>query len=239
MITCIIIDDERPAINVIERYIEKLPDFQLIGTTTNPIHGIQLIKQHEPDVVFLDIQMDEMNGIEVMKAIGGITKVVFCTAYSEFAVESYELKAFDYLMKPIEYPRFSITAQRLTDTFGARSASAVTAIPNDYIFVKAGKRGKMIRVDFNDIDYIQGMSNYVAFVGPPRKIVAYLSLKELEERLPSSDFMRVHKSFIVALRQVASLENNELILKKAEMHVPVGANYKELFLERMRDKLMH
>lgn len=234
---CVIIDDEKPAIKVIERYIDRLPNLELIGTATNPFTGIEMVQRERPDVVFLDIQMDEMNGIDVMKIIGEYSEVVFCTAYSEFAVESYELNAVDYLMKPIEFPRFVLAVQRVNDILMSRQ-TASPSIPNDYIFVKTGQRGKMLRIDLDDIDYIEGMSNYVAFHLTPKKIVAYLSLKELEERLPDSQFMRIHKSYIVSLRQVASKENNELVLKKGGKHLPLGANFKEAFLERMRDKLL-
>jgi DNA-binding LytR/AlgR family response regulator len=238
MIRCIIIDDEQPAINVLKKYIDRLPTLELIGTETNPILGIEMVKKEKPDVVFLDIQMDEMNGIEVMKIITNDTLVVFCTAYSEFAVTSYDLDAIDYLMKPIEFNRFVKAVQRVTDAIAHQPCSNTDAIPNDYIFVKAGQRGKMLKIDLDDIDFVEAMNNYVAFHRGTQKTLAYLSLKELEERLPNSQFMRVHKSFIVALMQISSMENNELVLKKLPKRIPIGANYKDAFMERMKNKLM-
>lgn len=238
MIRCVIIDDEQPAINVLKKYIDRLPNLELVAVETNPLLGIEIIRKEKPDVVFLDIQMDEMNGIEVMKILGDCTNVVFCTAYSEFAVTSYELDAVDYLMKPIEFNRFVKAVQRVTDVVTHQPCSNPDAIPNDYIFVKAGQRGKMLKIDLDDIDFVEGMNNYVAFHRGPQKTLAYLTMKELEERLPNSQFMRVHKSYIVALKQISSMENNELILKKLPKRIPIGANYKDAFMERMKNKLM-
>lgn len=238
MIKCVIIDDEQPAINVIKNYIKRIPDLQLIGTETNPIPGIELIKAEKPELVFLDIQMDEMNGIEVMKIIHDISKVIFCTAYSEFAVTSYELDAVDYLMKPIEFNRFAKAVQRVTDMITQQPPMVSEAILNDYIFVKAGQRGKMLKIDLDDIDYVEAMSNYIAFHRGNQKTLVYHTMKELEERLPVSNFMRIHKSYIVALKQISSLESNELILKKTGGRIPIGANYKDIFMKRMQQKLL-
>ena len=238
MIKCMIIDDEQPAINVLKNYIRRLPHLKLMATETNPLSGIEIIKAEKPDLVFLDIQMDEMNGIEVMKIISDYTKVIFCTAYSEFAVTSYELDAVDYLMKPIDYNRFVKAVQRVTDTIAQQPLVFTEAIQNDYIFVKAGQRGKMLKIDLDDIDYVQALNNYIAFYSGTQKTMAYITMKELEERLPSCNFMRIHKSYIVAVRQISSIENNELILKKIPFRLPIGANYKEIFMKRMEQKLI-
>jgi len=238
MIKCVIIDDEQPAINVLKNYIKRLPMLQLIATETNPILGIEIIKNQKPGLVFLDIQMDEMNGIEVMKTISNSTKVIFCTAYSEFAVTSYELDAVDYLMKPIDFNRFAKAVQRVSDSIAQKPSVFKEALLNDYIFVKAGQRGKMLKIDLDDIDYVEAMNNYIAFHRGGQKTMVYLSMKDLEERLPTSNFMRIHKSYIVALKQISSMENNELILKKTAARIPIGANYKDIFMKRMEQKLM-
>lgn len=238
MIKCMIIDDEQPAINVLKKYISQLPDLKLIATETNPLLGIEIIKTEKPELVFLDIQMDEMNGIEVMKIIHNISKVIFCTAYSEFAVTSYELDAVDYLMKPIDFNRFAKAVQRVTDSIAQQPSVFTEPLLNDYIFVKTGQRGKMLKIDLDDIDYVEAMNNYIAFHWGGQKTLAYLTMKELEERLPSGSFIRIHKSYIVALKQISSMENNELILKKISTRIPIGANYKEIFMKRMEQKLM-
>lgn len=238
MIKCVIIDDEEPAINILKQYIERVPFLELAGTETNPLLGIELIKNERPDVVFLDIQMDEMNGIEVARVLDDC-KVVFCTAYSEFAVTSYEVNAVDYLMKPIEFNRFVKAVNRLNNVIDHRTQFTNEAIANDYFYVKMGIKGKMLKIEVDDIDYVEARSNYVAIYRGQEMTLVYLSMKELEERLPGSQFMRVHKSYIVSLKQISLLENNELVLKKKiTKRIPVGANYKAAFLERMKDKLM-
>lgn len=238
MIRCLIIDDEQPAINVLIKYIARLPNLEMLGQTTSPIAGIDMIGEQRPDLVFLDIQMDEMSGIEVMRQIGEEVQVIFCTAYPEFAVDSYELGAVDYLMKPIEFDRFEKAVQRVWDALAAQEIACVDAIPNDYIFVKAGLRGKMLRIDLDEIDMVEAMNNYVAFHRGPSKTLAYLTMKELENRLPSSQFIRVHKSYIVPLKLITAMENNELALKRTPRRIPIGTSYKEAFLEKMRSRLM-
>ena len=158
MIRCFILDDELPAIKVLKRYIKKMPQVVLIGYETNPLRGMARILQEKPDLVFLDIQMDDMNGIDVMRIIRQQTKVVFCTAYSEYAVTSYELEAVDYLLKPIEFERFVKAVQRVESLLQQEEPVAQRG---DYIYVKRGLRGKFLKVDYADIDYVQASGNYV------------------------------------------------------------------------------
>lgn len=238
MIKCVIIDDEQLAINVIELYVKKMPNLQLVGTATNPLLGIELVQQHKADLVFLDIQMDEMGGIDVMKVLGPAVKVVFCTAFSEFAVTSYELDAVDYLMKPVAFTRFVKAVQRVSNVILSQTAMVPDAIPDDYIFIKAEQKGKMIKINVDDIDYVEGMGNYVAFRRGKERIMAYLTMKDVEERLPASQFMRVHKSFIVALKLITTVENGELLLRDSTDRIPLSSTYKPAFMERMRSKLM-
>lgn len=236
MIRCIIIDDERPAINVLKRFIGRLPDLELVATATNPIIGLQLIKSEKPHVVFLDIQMGAMDGMELAKAVGNTTKIVFCTAFLEYAAQSYEVNAVDYLLKPIEFPRFKIAVQKVSDAITGHP-TPVEAIMHDYILVKHGDREKFLKIDIDDITYIQGMNNYVLFYCPD-KLMAYLTLKELEERLPSTNFIRIHKSYIISIKDIQAVIGNEIKMKKAVTPIPIGANYKEAFLAKIKGKLM-
>jgi two-component system LytT family response regulator len=238
MIKCVIIDDEQLAINVIANYVKKMPNLQLVGTATNPLAGIELINKHKADAVFLDIEMNEMSGIDVMKILGGKTKVIFCTAFSEFAVTSYELDAIDYLMKPVAFSRFVKSVQRLSNHLLSQSAVPLEAIPNDYIFVKTEQKGKIIKINLDDIDYVEGMNNYVAFHKGREKVLAYLTMKELEENLPSSQFIRVHKSYIVALKLIATIENGDIVMKDKVQRIPIGNSYKEAFMDRMKSKII-
>lgn len=237
MIRCVIIDDEQYAIDVLQQYIGRLPNLDLVATETNPILGIEIVKKEKPGVVFLDIQMEEMNGLEVARILDDCN-IVFCTAHSEFAVASYDLEAIDYLMKPIDFNRFVKAVQRVSDALAHHPPSAGEAIPHDYIFVKTWQRGTMLKIDLDDIDYLEGMNHYVAFYWGTRKTLVHITMKDIEEQLPPSQFTRVHKSFIVALREIASIEINEIILKKTRNRIPIGPNYKDKFLEKMKDRLM-
>ncbi len=238
MLKCVIIDDEKPAINVIESYIQKMPNLQLAGAATNPIIGIELIKQHKADVVFLDIQMTEMNGIDVMRIISPETKVIFCTAYSEFAVASYDLEAVDYLIKPIPFTRFAKAVQRVSNIIDSQPNKMLSPIVNDYIFVKTEQKGKMLKIDLDDIDFLEAVSNYIIIHRGQQKTLVYLTLRELEERLPAEQFMRVHKSFIVAVLQIAAIDHGDITLKNRKEKIPIGNTYKEAFMNKMENKLL-
>ncbi len=237
MIRCIIIDDEKAAIAVLTRFVERMPEMELVGVSTNPLTGLELIKTEKPHVVFLDIQMEKKDGIELAKEIGQMTKIVFCTAYFEYAAQSYDLNAVDYLLKPVEFARFKIAVQKVNDAITGHS-TPVEAIKDDYILVKHGDRGKLQKIDIDDIVYIQAMNNYVSFHCPPQKTLAYLSLKELEYRLPSCGFIRVHKSYIVSVKYIKAVDNNEIIMKREDKRIPIGANYKESFLEKLKGNLI-
>lgn len=236
MIRCFIIDDELPAVKLLKRFVQRLPQLLLIGYDTNPMQGIATILREKPDLVFLDIQMDEMNGLDVMKIIGPQTKVVFCTAYSEFAAKSYELAAIDYLVKPIEFDRFLKAVHRVSDHLQVEAKSASSNA--DYIYVKKGMRGNYVKVEFKEIDYVQGKSNYVGLFMGDKHILSYQSLKQIENNLPDNRFMRIHRSYIVSLDKIAEINNNILLLKN-KVSLPLSSNYKDLFLAKMRGRLMH
>lgn len=241
MIKCAIIDDEQPAIDVIQFYIDRmcrlqLADLELTGTATNPLTGLDMIKEQKPDVVFLDIQMDEMSGLEVMRIISPETKVVFCTAFSEFAVQSYDLEAVDYLMKPVEFERFVKAVQRVAVSLSAPLMPIHNIVAKDYVFVKTENKGRMIKIDFNDIDYIEGLRNYVTFYLANRKIIAHYTMKEVEDLLPADQFMRVHRSYIVAVKKISEIRGGELILKTTPVRIPVSNHYREDFLIKTGNK---
>jgi DNA-binding LytR/AlgR family response regulator len=238
MIRCAIIDDEKHAISVIENYIQYVPQLQLIGTTTNPLEGLEIVKSMQVDLIFLDIQMDEMSGIEFTKLLPVNVKVIFCTAFPEFAVETYNLEAIDYLLKPIPLPRFLKAAQRASNKLLNSSLKKLEDIPNDYIFIKADQKGKMIKLNFDELVLVEGMKNYVAFHQGKTKILCHLTLKEVEDGLPSTRFIRVHKSYIVSLKQIIAIENNQLILAGRNERIPISDTYKENFLERMKNNLL-
>jgi DNA-binding LytR/AlgR family response regulator len=234
------VDDEQHAIDVLTHYIGQTPFLQLIKATTNPIEALEMVNTQKIDLVFLDIQMPELSGLDVARTIQGKTKVILTTAYSEFAAEGFELEVVDYLLKPIPLPRFFKAVQRVLNTV----TSSVTAMPNedniedDYIFVKTELKGKMLKVNLRDIDYIEGMKNYVAIYHAGQKTMALLNMKDLEERLPKKYFLRVHKSYIVSVNKIVAIEGNLVVLKNVKAEILLGETYRNSFYDLMKHKLM-
>lgn len=238
MIRCLIVDDEPLAISVIENYLPKVPQLELVGSTTNPLEALDIINTKKVDLIFLDIQMDEMNGIELAKLLPKNTKIIFCTAFSEFAVETYNLEAIDFLLKPIPLPRFIKSVQRASNLILNTHSKITDEVPEDYLFIKTDHKGKMVKINFSDIDYVEGMKNYVAFHSKNHKILSHLSMKEVEEYLPGSHFLRVHKSYIISLRNITAIENNLITLSGAQAKVPLSETYKEIFYNKMKNRLL-
>ena len=239
MISAMIIDDEQAAIDVLEHHIRQTPFIQLTGCFTNPIQALQLVHQQKTDLLFLDIQMPELSGIDFIKAINGKTKVILTTAYPEFAVEGFELEVLDYLLKPISLPRFIKATQRALNIISNEAGGAAqTNFEDDFILVKTEQKGKLLKIMLNEIDYIEGMKNYVAIYHQQQKTLALLNMKDLEEKLPRSYFMRIHKSFIVSLPGITMIDGNQVFLKQYKEPLLVGETYKTQLMEKLKTKLM-
>jgi len=201
---------------------------------------LQLLGQQKIDLVFLDIQMPEITGIDFIKAIQGKSKVILTTAYSEFALEGYDLYVVDYLLKPIRLPRFLGAVQKAVEQLHAINEipSQQEAIEDDYIFVKTESKGKLLKINLADIDFIESMKNYVAIHRTGQKTLVYTSMKELEERLPKKQFLRVHKSFIIPVSRITGIEGNLLRLKNVTAEILIGENYKSELMEIIRGKMI-
>ena len=239
MIKCVIIDDEQPAINVLENYIKRVPYLNLVGKATNPIVGIELINNTKAELVFLEIQMDEMSGIDVIKVLTDNVKVIFCSAYSEFAVTSYELNALDYLMKPISFDRFASAIKKISPLNSTSLANESVITSNDYIFVKTEQKGKMVKIDLDDIDFIEAMNNYIAFYRGNSKTLVYSTMKEIEGHLPSSKFIRIHKSYIIAINKITTVYNNCIVLKNRSEQIPISLTFKTAFMQMLTRKVLN
>ena len=239
MINCIIVDDEQHAIDILDHYIKQTPHLHLVASFTNPIEALQLLGRQKIDLVFLDIQMPELSGIDFIKAIQGKTKVILTTAYSEFALEGYDLYVVDYLMKPIRRPRFLAAVQKAVEQINATSdTSSHETAEDDYIFVKTESKGKLLKINLADIDFIESMKNYVAIHRGGQKTLVYISMKELEERLPKKQFIRVHKSFIIPISRITGIEGNLVRLKNVTAEILIGENYKAELMEIIRGKMI-
>jgi two-component system LytT family response regulator len=237
MINCLVVDDEQHAIDILVHYVGLVPFLNLVATSTNPLEALQIVNEQKIELIFLDIQMPELTGIDFIKAIHGKTKVILTTAYSEFALESYELDVVDYLLKPVRFPRFLQAVQKVAKDI-PESETSDTSVEDDYIFVKTESKGKLLKINLGDIDYIEGMKNYVAIFCAGKKTLVYTSMKDLEERLPHKNFIRVHKSFIIPIAKITGIEGNLLRLKNVTAEVQIGESYKAVLMEIIRNKMI-
>lgn len=240
MISCLIVDDEQSAIDLLQMFIAKTPFLTLAASTTNPLEALSIVQSQPIDLVFLDIHMPQLSGLDFMRLMKGKCRVVLTTAYSEFAVEGFELEVLDYLLKPIAFERFLKAAQKALNAFATPSArwQAPAEETDDYVFVKTENKGKMVKVDFQDIIYIEGMKNYLSINTSEESVVTLLNIKDLEERLPAKNFMRVHKSYIISLNKIRALDGNQILFKDIKAYVPLGETYRNAFFEALQKKVM-
>ena len=236
MINCIIVDDEQHAIDILVHYVKQTPHLHLVAAFTNPIEALQLLCQQKIDLVFLDIQMPELSGIDFIQTINGKSKVILTTAYSEFALQGYELYVVDYLMKPIRLPRFLAAVQKVIQHVNAGNEQATPK--DDYIFVKTESKGKLLKINLADIDFIESMKNYMIIHQGGQKTLVYTTMKELEEHLPKNKFIRVHKSFIIPISRITGIEGNLVRLKNVTSEIVIGESYKTELMEIIRGKMI-
>jgi two-component system, LytTR family, response regulator len=238
MIKCVIIDDEQSAINVLKRYVQDHPETELVGSTTNPLEGLRIIGEQQPDVVLLDIEMPELNGLDMVVAIGGRAKIIITTAYADYALKGFELDVVDYMMKPVSMMRFvrSIEkAKMLLEVQKQQLEPHVVERETNFIVLRGEGKGKYIKIDTQEIDYIEGLRNYVSIHCADKRYLTLANLKDLEEKLPANEFFRVHKSFIVSLRQVKSLDGNTIFLKNNPREdIILSQTYREHFLKAFK-----
>ena len=237
MIRCLIVDDEYDAIDVLKHYVSQTPMLQFADSTNSPLEALQIIASQKIDLVFLDIQMPQLSGVDVAKALGGKAKVIFTTAYSEFAVEAYDLDVVDYLLKPISFPRFLAAVQRAARQLNEPETVSASE-EEEYIFVKTESKGKLLKIELADIEYIEAANNYVAVYQNGRKTLVYTTMKELEDRLPKKSFMRVHKSFIVPVGKITGIDGNKIILKNSKADIVLGEGHRTVLMEMIKRNMI-
>jgi len=229
IIKCILIDDEPLALNLLEDYVKTTPFLKLVAKCTSAIAAMDILEKEDIDLIFSDIQMPNLSGIEFSKMIlYKKTKIIFTTAFEEFALESYKVNALDYLVKPISYPEFISAANKAKQQISNTPKSTTpTKYNEEYIFVKSDY--KLIKIDLKDLIYIEGLKDYVKYytVNSEKPILSLKSMKSLEEELSSKNFMRVHRSFLVNLKKITTIERNRIIF--GEKYIPVSEKYKENF----------
>jgi len=227
-IRCLIIDDKPLAIDILADYTQKVPFLELVGTTTNPIEGLSIIREQNIDLVFLDIQMPELTGLQFMKITGKQCKVILTTAYSKYALDGFEHDVIDYLLKPIAFDRFYRAAEKAKQVIGKSTEKGIQSnieTNPEYLFVKTEHR--IQKLNLKDILFIEGLQNYISIQTSNERVLSLQPLKKIEESLPTKDFVRVHKSYIVALRHISAIERSRIFI--GDTVIPVGDNYREGF----------
>ncbi|MEJ8755482.1 response regulator transcription factor [Pontibacter sp. H259] len=236
IIRCIAVDDEPLALDILESYISKLPYLQLVKTCSSATEAMQVLQEEQVDLMFLDIEMPELTGIQFLNILKHQPLVIFTTAYPEYAMEGFNHDAVDYLLKPIPFDRFLKAVTKAQERMQQRNPKqaeqtivnhAAPAPEQEFMFVKADY--KTIRVDFKDILWIEGLKDYVIIQTKDQKIITLLSMNKMMEKLPESKFLRVHRSFIVSLQKIDSIEKSRIRIGQKE--IPIGEVYKDQFLK--------
>ena len=238
MINALIVDDEPLAQDILETYIEKMPDLHLVQKCSNAFEANEALKQHDIELMFLDIQMPQLTGTDFLRSIADPPLVIFTTAYPNYALDGFELNAIDYLLKPISVDRFMKAVNKAIDQIELKrksQAGTITEEGPDYFFVKADK--KLVRVNYADIIYIEGLKDYVIIRLPEDRVITLQTMKSLEEKLPQDRFMRIHRSYIVNLDRIEALDGNMVEVKeKGKMKdLPVGKSYRDQLQARIEE----
>jgi two-component system LytT family response regulator len=237
---CIAVDDEPLALDIIEDYISKIPFLELVKRTENAIEALQLVQAGGIDLVFLDIQMPELTGIQFLKIANGKCSFILTTAYSQYALESYDLNVSDYLLKPIPFDRFYKAVEKVCNQVKSAvfvpAPEPVPVMPSpqlsaikDFIFVKT--EHKIQKIELDDILYIEGLKDYISIYTKAERVITLQNMKRMEETLPASQFIRVHKSYIISLDKIESIERSRISI--CGKIIPIGDTYRDEFFKRI------
>lgn len=229
MINCMVVDDEPIARDIIASHIAQTPGLALVKSCMNAAEAYEGLYEHQVDLVFLDIQMPVITGVDFLRSLRNPPLVVFTTAYQNYAIEGFELNSVDYLLKPITYDRFYQAIQKVKERLAFKDSLVATAVPTanvDYIFVKQDT--KLVRINYSQINYIQAEKDYSSVYLSDKRLFASMHLKLFEEVLPKDRFLRIHRSYLVNLSKINTIKGNSVAFDDIEL--PIGANYKdELF----------
>ncbi len=230
---CIAIDDEPFALNLMKDYINKTPFLELVGEFSNPFKALTFLMSNSVDLVFLDINMPELSGIQLLNSLPTRPLVIFTTAYSEYGAESYNYDVIDYLMKPIKYERFLKAVNKASDKIKDKNIDKQIQISssqsNDSVYIKSGTQ--IHKVYLKDILFIEGAGNYMSFQLTSKKILSLLNMKEVLELLPSDTFVRIHKSYVISINHIELIETHRIVINK--ISIPIGITYREQFFSKI------
>lgn len=223
---CIIVDDEPLALDVLENFIKRMPDLELVARCDNAMQALQTLQQQSVDLMFSDIEMPEFNGLDLLKSLPNKPLTIFTTAHPEYALQGYELDIVDYLLKPIAFERFVKSVNKARELMNYKKGdSGKDGL--DYIFIKSEQ--KYIKVNFSDILYIEALADYVKVHTPEKRIITLQTMKNLEEKLSGDKFMRIHRSYIIALDKISSISGNVIFINNEE--IPIGKNFRDEFFK--------
>lgn len=229
-LSCIAVDDEPLALEKMETYIAKVDYLDLRGTFDNAFDALNFLRQEKVDLMFLDIQMDELTGIQLLEVLKNQPKVILTTAYDQYALRGYELDVVDYLLKPFSFQRFLKAAEKVFESLRqVQQPANSTPVSQDKDFILVRSEYRLQKIRLQDIQYIEGMKDYSRIFTPTNKIMTLQNLKKLEEVLPCPPFLRVHKSFIISVDRVDSIGKNDIVV--AERTIPIGGLYKKTFMD--------
>lgn len=231
-IKCIVVDDEPLAVEMLATYIRKTPSLELAGTFTDPVQAVSAMAETKPDLVFLDIQMPDLNGLELARLIPEDTRIIFTSAFRQYAFESYEVEALDYILKPIRYQKFLEAVSKAEKWMANRPEKSRRSA-----FIKTDREYR--NIEFDQILYVAGMKDYVLIylASEPEPIVTHITLKAIEEKLPSDMFMRVHRSYIVALDKITAIDScGDILIDK--ISVPVSDSYRKEIEKHVKENLL-
>ncbi|MBN2348125.1 MAG: response regulator transcription factor [Bacteroidales bacterium] len=232
---CICVDDEPLALNIIEDFVNKIPFLSLEAKCTNAFEAIKIMQEQKIDLIYLDIQMPHITGLEFVKTLKNPPMVIFTTAYSNHALDGFDLNAVDYLVKPISFERFFKSANKANELYHLRKNQGNTKNKNteksvpDYLMIKV--EYSTVKVNLEDILFVEGLKDYVKIFLPHETLLTKTTMKNMEEKLPSDRFIRVHKSFIISIQKIERIENNRIVIFKKL--IPIGKQYKDEFYEHL------
>lgn len=233
---CLVLDDEQHSIDILTDYVEKTPNLSLLAAFKNPIDAISLIQTETIDIAFIDVQMPNLTGLQFLKLLDKKTKVVLCTAYSEYAIDGYDLNVIDYLLKPISFDRFLRSVKKIEENSQPVIHNSINKTEDEYIFVKAESKGKFIKINLRDILFIEGLGNYQKIQLTDNQVVCQLKMKNLEDQLSTGGFVRVHKSFLVPINKISQIEGNKIMIDAHK--IPIGDNFKDALFLTLKDKIL-
>ncbi|MCC9019010.1 LytR/AlgR family response regulator transcription factor [Flavobacterium lipolyticum] len=228
---CIIVDDEPPATRILENYIGKVSFLEKTAVFNDALKALEFLNTHSVDVIFLDIQMPQLTGLQLSRIISKEIKVIFTTAYPDFALEGFELNAVDYLLKPIAFERFYQAVSKLNGDSKTEVVSNNHSA--EFIFIKTDGKNKFIKLFLEEILYVESLQNYVCIHTSNQQIITHSSLKNVVESLPENGFVQIHKSYVVALKHIESTDNFSVFTNGKEL--PIGATFKDAFFEKIEE----